>query len=226
MPPSPNLDMVIFTLKETEFKGQDFDLNDVDDHLNSVSKDKLGFSSLVTHEIKVELNDLLAAYGYEQNANSIWDRSAPDYKMYLQTDKTSAMPVTHFVNPGDKEFTKGAFSIELPAGNFSVAYGVYADHEQEALDYLADYETERLKHNPEIAIFKVNEKDYTPEELEAMEDAGEITRLGNEGSLFDVSTISVRSASLLSLESDIDIDCWLEEKNRLFKKPESPSPSM
>jgi hypothetical protein len=208
--------MVIFTVNQNKPANELLDLDTVDDKLNVVAKDILNFSPQVISDLQIELNDLIAIYGPDANAQAIWERSEPEKSMYLQT-KDTAMPVTHFVNPGDKEFTQHAYSIELPAGNFSVAYGVYADNESDALDELADHEVKRLKHNPDIAIFKVNEGDYTTEELLNGEDSGEFHRLGNNSELFDVSNIAVTRASLLVLDASVDIGEYLEDKKRLFK---------
>jgi hypothetical protein len=220
--------MVIFNTKQRLFADEIMTLDDVDTHLKEVATDIMGLSPLLIHEMKVELNDIMATYGKDQNADEVWARGVPDLNLFLQTGKDTALPVTHFVNPGDAEFTKNAYAIELPSGNFSVTYGVYADNEQDALDELADFEINHLKFNPNICIFKVDENDHTTDELLAREDAGEFSRLGNNSQLFDVSTISVKPATIIAIEKTLDIGEYLEEKKRLFKdaKPSGNSFSM
>ncbi|MFK4132385.1 hypothetical protein ACI2KR_08900 [Pseudomonas luteola] len=226
MKPSPDLDVVIFTILESGVNRQEFDLDMLEDRLSKVASDVLGFEKPVLGNLKTEVKDLIAVYGPEASAEGLWNRTTPELEAYLQTSKDTALKPVHIVNPGDKDFTRTVYAISMPFGNFSATYGVYADNEQDALDVLADYETERLSMDSNISILRVDESTNSEEEIAEMEEAGEYTRLGNDGVLCDVSTVMVEPARLLTLAAGLDIEEHLENRQKARKNENTPTPGM
>ncbi|MEG0870387.1 MAG: hypothetical protein RSG77_25595 [Hafnia sp.] len=223
MKPSSNLESVINFIAALPNHGGKINLEDLNLAYLEVAHDDLKLSQKEINDLSVEMSDLQATYGPEANAVAIVKGEVKELDLWAKLKDGGHCKIVHAINYDDKAFSDNSFVIGLPAGNFSVEYLVYADNAQDALDALADYEVFRRQANPDIRIFMVDTYSASAEELEemqALEDAGEYMRLGNDGNLFDISTISIKPANALSIEAGLDIDEHLKKTRR----HESPSP--
>lgn len=224
MKPSQNLINVIDVIERSD-PGQNHTLEDIGLNYREVGSKDLKLNAKELSDIKFELSDLQTIYGADAGAFSLAHSEIKELTLWAGSASSKPVEVTHSINFEEKAFVNNSYIVELPFGNFSSAYLVYADNESDALDALADYELERRKHDPDIRVFKVNEDDYTPQEIVDMENAGEVQSLGNNGELFDTSNIHIRRGRPISIEKGVDVDDWIKS-NKTKNNNNNHAPSM
>ncbi|MDU8350304.1 hypothetical protein RYA05_00160 [Pseudomonas syringae pv. actinidiae] len=218
MKPSDNLKNIIDIISRSEPE-QNHTLEDISLQARDIGATDLKLAPNQLSDLRLELSNLQAIYGADAGAGSLAKGEIKELSLWAASAGHKPVEIVHAVNFEEKAFSDRAYIVELPFGNFSSSYLVYADNAQDALDALADHEIERRESNPDIRIFKVDENDHTADELQSMEDHGEVSRLGNNSQLFDTSNVSIRQARSLSLEKGVDIDEWIKSS----RKPEGQS---
>lgn len=221
MKPSEELKLVVQLADSMPSFEGGIKLEDLNLHFRELAHDDLNFTQSEIKDLGFEMSDLLATYGNDTVVNKIISGEVKEQELWAALKDGGYCKVVHAINYDDKDFTNKSFIIGMLFGNFSREYLVYADNEQDAMDCLADYEVERKKANPERAIFMVDTYGASAKEMEEIqerEDAGELMRLGNDGNLFDISDLIIKSATGFSIDAGMDISEHLKLK-RQFEQP-------